>query len=51
MTTKELTDNITYLSALQMLERMKKQNLLSQAETERVETEMKRRLRPTLMAA
>ena len=51
MTTKELTNNITFLSALRMLERMREQNLLSQTETERVRSELKRRLRPTLLFA
>ena len=51
MTTKELTDNITFLSTLRMLERMREQNLLSQAETERARSELERRLRPTLLFA
>ncbi len=51
MTTTELTDNITFLSAMQMLERMKEQNLLSPAEAEQARVELKRRLRPTLIAA
>lgn len=51
MTTKELTDNITFLSALRMLERMTEQNLLSPAEAEQAKTELKRQLRPTLIFA
>jgi len=47
MTTKELADNTTFLSALQMLER----KLLSPAEAERARSELKRRLRPTLIYA
>ena len=51
MTTKELTDNLTFLSALRMLERMMERNLLTPAEAERARTELKRRFRPTLIAA
>lgn len=51
MTTKELTDNAVFLSALQMLERMQEQSLLSPAEVDRARTELKRRLRPTLILA
>ena len=49
MTTKELRDNVTFLSALRMLERMAERKLLSEAETERAKAELKRRLRPTLI--
>ncbi len=35
MTTKELADNVAFLSALQMLERMLERKLLSPAEAER----------------
>ena len=51
MTTKELTDNATFLSALQMLERLLEDKLLSPAEAERTKAELKRRLRPTLIFA
>ena len=51
MTAKELTDNITFLSALQMLERLMEKKLLSPAEVEQTRTELKRRLRPTLHLA
>ena len=51
MTTKELRDNVTFLSALRMLERMTERNLLTPAEAERTKTELKRRFRPTLIAA
>ena len=47
MTTKELTDNAAFLSAMQMLE----QKLLSPAEAEKTRSELKRRLRPTLIFA
>lgn len=51
MTTKELTDNVTFLSALRMLERMIERKLLSPAEAERARAELKQRLRPTLRFA
>ena len=51
MTTKELRDNVTFLSALQMLNRMTEQKLLSESEVERARAELKRRLRPTLIFA
>jgi len=51
MTTKELRDNVTFLSALRMLERMTERNLLTPAEAERARDELKRRFRPTLIAA
>ncbi len=51
MTTKELRDNVTFLSALRMLESMAERKLLSEAETEGARTELKRRLRPTLIFA
>ena len=51
MTTKELRDNVTFLSALRMLESMAERKLLSEAETERAKAELKRRLRPTLIFA
>ncbi len=51
MTTKELADNAIFLSALQMLERMLERELLSPAEAERARSELKRRLRPTLICA
>lgn len=47
MTTKELRDNATFLSALQLLERLNERQLLTPAETERAKAELKRRLRPT----
>ncbi len=51
MTTKELRDNITFLSALRMLESMTERELLSEVEAERAKNELKRRLRPTLIFA
>ena len=51
MTKKELRDNITFLSALRMLELMAERNLLSETEVEQAGMELKRRLRPTLLLA
>ncbi len=51
MTTKELADNAAFLSAMQMLERVLEQKLLSPTEAEKARAELKRRLRPTLIFA
>lgn len=51
MTTKELRDNVTFLSALRMLERMTDRDLLTPAEAEQARAELRRRLRPTLILA
>lgn len=51
MTTKELTDNVTFLSALRMLEHLAERKLLSPAELETAKSELKRRLRSTLIFA
>ena len=51
MTTKELADNAAFLSPVQMLERMLEKKLLSPAEAEKAKSELKRRLRPTLIFA
>ena len=51
MTTKELADNATFLSAMQMLEHMLEKKLLSPTEAEKASSELKRRLRPTLILA
>ena len=47
MTKTELTDNLTFLSALQMLTRLLTEAVLSETEAEAVRQELKRRLRPT----
>ena len=49
MTTTELTDNLTFVSALQMVERLIAKNLLTVAEAQRTRKELERRLRPTLL--
>lgn len=49
MTKTELTDNLTFLAALQMLERFVLQNLLSEQEAEQAKIELERKLRPTIL--
>ncbi len=51
MTRKELTDNLTFLSALGLLEWLVGQELLTTEEAEKVRRELDRRLRPTLQVA
>jgi len=51
MTKKELTDNLIFLSALKMLERLTADGRLSAAEQEAARRELERRLRPTLLFA
>lgn len=51
MTGKELADNLTFLSAMQMLAQLINRGLLSQAEADEVVRELKGRLRPTLISA
>jgi len=48
MTYTELTDNLSFLSALQMLSRLAAAGMLTEKETEKVREELKRRLRPTI---
>ena len=49
MTTTELTDNLTFVSALQMLEQLIAKNLITDAEAQRTRRELERRLCPTLL--
>lgn len=51
MTRKELSDNLTFLSALRLLEQLAEQGVLSDMETQKVRRELERRLRPTLLTA
>lgn len=51
MTKTELIDNMTFLSALKMLERLVTDGLLSDAEAEASRRELEHRLRPTLLFA
>ena len=48
MTHSELTDNLTFVSAVQMLRQLTADNVLTEAEAEKVRTELVRRLRPTI---
>lgn len=49
MSKTELTDNLTFLSALQMLRQLIQQGLLSADEGALTRRELERRLRPTLI--
>lgn len=48
MTQTELSDNLSFLSALQMLASLVSDRLLTESEAETVRQELKRRLRPTV---
>ena len=48
MTRSELTDNLTFVSAVQMLRRLTEDNVLTEAEAEKVRAELVRKLRTTL---
>ena len=48
MSSTELSDNLTFLSALQMLERLVGKGLLTDAEAETARNKLKQRLRPTV---
>ena len=49
MTGKELSDNLTFLSALKLLEQLVERELLTTEEAEVTHRELARRLRPTLI--
>ncbi len=49
MSTTELTDNLTFVSALQMLGQLAQQGLLTADEEERTKAELERKLRPTVV--
>lgn len=49
MSQKEMSDNITFIAALEMLAQLEEQGLLTSAEVERTKTELRHRLRPTLI--
>lgn len=44
----ELTDNLTFLSAVRMLKRLADKGLLTEAETKAAEENLKQKLRPTI---
>lgn len=49
MTHTELTDNLMFLAAEQMLQSLVEQALLTEDEAQMVRKELKRRLRPTIL--
>ena len=51
MSNTELTDNLTFAAALQMLKQLAAQGLLSTDEETRTRQELERKLRPTLILA
>lgn len=51
MTRKELSDNLSFLSALKMLENLATAGKLTNEEKEKAREELERRLRPTLLFA
>lgn len=51
MSTNEWSDNLSFLSALGVLEGLVAQGLLTDIEGQRAREELKRRLRPTLILA
>ena len=51
MTRKELTDNLSFLSAIKMLEGLATAVKLTDEEKETAREELERRLRPTLLFA
>lgn len=48
MTHTELEDNLTFLSALQMLKRLVEREQITETEAESVRRELRKRLRPTV---
>ncbi len=48
MTRKELEDNLSFLSALQMLRRLVEREQITEIEAESVLQELRKRLRPTV---
>lgn len=49
MSKQELTDNLTFLSALRLLEQLSAKGLLSIIEAQQTRQELEKRLRPTLL--
>jgi hypothetical protein len=48
MSSKELSDNLAFLSAQQLLNSLVENNVLTEKEAEQVRKELIRRLRPTI---
>ncbi len=51
MSKTELTDNLTFASAMRMLKQLVAQGLLTDAEGELTRKELERKLRPTVILA
>ncbi len=51
MSKTELTDNLTFVSAKQMLKQLVAQGLLTADEGKRTQKELERKLRPTVILA
>lgn len=51
MTSKELTDNLTFLSALRLLGRLAAKGLITSSEQQNARRELEKKLRPTLLLA
>lgn len=49
MTRKELSDNLLFLAALEMLAQLTEQGLLSGEEAEQAKKELKKEVRPTVV--
>lgn len=49
MTKKELSDNLLFLAALEMLERLADQGRLSQEEVAQAKKELEKQVRPTVI--
>lgn len=49
MTRKELSDNLLYIAAAEMLERLTGQGLLSREEAEQARLELEKKVRPTVI--
>ena len=49
MSQKELNDNLTFLSALRLLEQLTVKGILNTEEAQQARTELEQRLRPTLL--
>lgn len=49
MTRNELSDNLLFIAALEMLERLSKQGLLGPEETDQARKELEKQVRPTVI--
>jgi len=51
MTGKELSDNLTFFSALKLLDQLTERNFLSAREAQQIRQDLEHRLRPTILLA